>query len=149
MSGTWSFIKEINIKLSRTLFQKQLVVNDVEIFVQKATAKSFNKIFSRVWPKASSKIPHLLVSSKNFLHGYYPDLEEKLITQDKLNEALKTSKIKKEKFWIWWDFSDVVRNISPSVFEPMKNIFNLSIEKGIFPDELKIAKVTPLFKKGN
>ena len=33
--------------------------------------------------------------------------------------------------------------------EPMKNIFNLSIEKGIFPDELKIAKVTPLFKKGN
>ena len=33
--------------------------------------------------------------------------------------------------------------------EPMKNIFNPSIEKGIFPDELKIAKVTPLFKKGN
>ena len=71
-------------KLSRSLFQKQLVVNDVEIFVQKATAKSFNKIFSRVWPKASSKIPHLLVSSKNFLHGYYPDLEEKLITHGKL-----------------------------------------------------------------
>ena len=24
--------------------------------------------------------------------------------------------------------------------EPMKNIFNLSIEKGIFPDQLKIAR---------
>ena len=39
--------------------------------------------------------------------------------------------------------------ISPSVFEPLRYIFNLSIEKGIFPDQLKIAKVTPLFKKGN
>ena len=27
-------------------------------------------------------------------------------------------------------------------------IFNLSIEKSIFPDECKIAKLKPLFKKG-
>ena len=31
----------------------------------------------------------------------------------------------------------------------MRDISNLSIEKGIFPDQLKIAKVTALFKKGN
>ena len=31
----------------------------------------------------------------------------------------------------------------------MRYIFSLSIEKGIFPDQLKIAKVTPLFKKGD
>ena len=31
----------------------------------------------------------------------------------------------------------------------MRYIFNLSIEKGIFPDQYKIAKVTPLFKKGD
>ena len=29
----------------------------------------------------------------------------------------------------------------------MKNIFNLSIEKGIFPDEPKIAKLSTWFKK--
>ena len=45
--------------------------------------------------------------------------------------------------------SDVIKHISPSVFEPMRYIFNPSIEKGIFPDQLKIAKVTPLFKKGD
>ena len=39
--------------------------------------------------------------------------------------------------------------ISPSVFEPMNFIFNLSIEKGIFPDQVKISEVTSLFKKGN
>ena len=30
----------------------------------------------------------------------------------------------------------------------MRNIFSLSIEKRIYPDQLKIAHVTPLFKKG-
>ena len=29
----------------------------------------------------------------------------------------------------------------------MRYIFNLSIEEGIFPDQIKIAKVTPLFEK--
>ena len=28
-------------------------------------------------------------------------------------------------------------------------IFNLSLQKGSFPDELKIAKVTPVFKDGD
>ena len=39
--------------------------------------------------------------------------------------------------------------ILPSVFETLRHIFNLLIEKGIFPDQLKIVKVTLLFKKGD
>ena len=86
----------------------------------------------------------MLISFEHFLHGDYPSLEEKPITDDKLNEALQTLKTKKSSEIS----SDVIKHISPSVFEPMRYIFNLSIEKGIFPDQLKIAKVTPLFKKG-
>ena len=33
-----------------------------------------------------------------------------------------------------------------SLCEPLKYLLNLSIEKGIFPDDLKIAKVTPIYK---
>ena len=33
--------------------------------------------------------------------------------------------------------------------EPLKNLFNLLIVKGIFPDDLKIAKVTPIYKADN
>ena len=43
----------------------------------------------------------------------------------------------------------ILSNISPSIFEPLRYICNLSIEKRIFPDQLKIAKVTSLFKKGD
>ena len=31
---------------------------------------------------------------------------------------------------------------------PLKHIFDLSFERGIFPDSLKIAKITPVYKSG-
>lgn len=34
----------------------------------------------------------------------------------------------------------------PSVFKPMRYIFNLFIEKKTFPNQLKIPEVAPLFK---
>ena len=35
------------------------------------------------------------------------------------------------------------------IAEPLCNIINLALAKGIFPDSLKVAKVIPVFKKGN
>ena len=135
-------------KLSGTLFPKWLVVNDLEFFNKKTIAENFNKFFSEIGPKLASKIPHSLISFEHFLHGDYPSLEEKPITDDELNEALQTLKTKKSSGYDEIS-SDVIKHISPSVFELMRYIFNLSIQKGIFPDQLNIAKVTPLFKKGD
>ena len=33
--------------------------------------------------------------------------------------------------------------------EPLKHLFNHSIEKDVFPDVLKIARVTPIYKSGD
>ena len=43
----------------------------------------------------------------------------------------------------------VLSRIAPHVVKPLVHIFNLSFSTGIFPSELKIAKVIPLFKNGN
>ena len=116
--------------------------------IKKTIVGYFNKFFSGIELKLASKIPHSLISFEHFLHGDYPSLEKKPITDDKLNEVLQIWKTKKS--FVYDEISsDIAKHISPSVFEPMRYIFNLTIEKSILEDQLKIAKVTPLFEKGN
>ena len=43
--------------------------------------------------------------------------------------------------------SSVVNETSDIFFTPLKCIFNLSLQQGIFPENLKIAKVSPIYKK--
>merc|ERR1712055_79996 len=38
---------------------------------------------------------------------------------------------------------------APYISEPLANIFNASINTGTYPDLLKIARVTPVYKKGS
>ena len=43
----------------------------------------------------------------------------------------------------------LVMKIIPYVVTPLKHIFNTSLQKGIFPDSMKKARVIPLFKSGD
>ena len=45
--------------------------------------------------------------------------------------------------------ADVVKRVSDEIFVILKHTFNISLAKGVFPDKLKIARVKPIFKKGN
>ena len=50
-----------------------------------------------------------------------------------------------------WDIinAHVVKQTYSSYIEPLLHILNLSLSQGYFPNELKIAKVIPLFKNEN
>ena len=48
------------------------------------------------------------------------------------------------------NFSNKFIKLSSSILVPaLTKIFNLSIKTGIYPSNLKIAKVIPIFKKGD
>ena len=50
----------------------------------------------------------------------------------------------------WDDISaSVVKTTFQSFIEPLTHILNISITKGVFPNEMKIARVIPLFKSGD
>ena len=44
---------------------------------------------------------------------------------------------------------NIVKCVANSICTPLTHIFNLSFKNGIFPENLKIAKVVPIFKKGD
>ena len=43
----------------------------------------------------------------------------------------------------------LVKRIINAIVTPLTYIFNLSLQKGVFPDQLKVALVTPLYKSGD
>ena len=43
----------------------------------------------------------------------------------------------------------LVKLVIPCILKPLKHIFNNSLQKGFFPDIMKISCVIPIFKTGD
>ena len=68
------------------------------------------------------------------------------LTDNELKEALRSLKPNKSPGYDNIS-SNVVNETSDIFFTPLKYIFNLSLQQRIFPENLKIAKVSPVYKK--
>ena len=90
----------------------------LSFFIKKTIAKNVNNFFSEIGHKLASKISHSLISFEHFLHGNYPSLEEKHITDDKLNEAVQTLKTKKNS-----GYDEISSEISRYQFLSLGDIF--------------------------
>ena len=64
---------------------------------------------------------------------------------NELKEAFLSLKINKSPGYDDISFN-VVRNCFGPLLKPLMAIFKLSLHKGCFPEELKIARVTPIYK---
>ena len=64
---------------------------------------------------------------------------------------LKLSKYQKNKLSSGYDelSTSLLKNIINVVVEPLVHIINNSLKFGIFPDQLKLAIVVPVYKKGD
>ena len=70
------------------------------------------------------------------------------VTQPEIINLVNNTKSKKSKYH---DDIDVylVKQLIPYLVIPLEHIFNISLQTGVFPDSMKIARVIPLFKNGN
>ena len=68
------------------------------------------------------------------------------LANDEVKEALRSLKPNKSPRYDNIS-SNVVNETSDIFFTPLKYIFNLSLQQGIFPEKLKIAKVSPIYNK--
>ena len=72
---------------------------------------------------------------------------EKAISVNKFIDNLFSSKINKSAGYDDTSYN-VVKKCFGVLHKPLLHILNLSLQTGIFPAKLKIARVTPLFKGG-
>ena len=75
-------------------------------------------------------------------------MEKNSLSINELKEASFSLKTNKSPEYDDINFN-VVKKCFGEINEPLKHLFNLSLENGIFPENMKIAKVIPLFKNGD
>ena len=112
-------------------------------------ADMINNYFCTIGQSLSSSIPHTAASFKTYMHNpiknsiFCSNIEE----NELLDEILKLNPKKSPGADNIGPF--LVMHCATSFVPPLLIIFNLSLEKGIVPKELKLAKVTPIFKSGD
>ena len=93
----------------------------------------------------ASKIPNASKTFETYINKPDSIMETKRLSMNELKDAFFSLKINKSPGYDDISFN-VLKKYFSSLCEPLKYLFNLSIEKGIFPDDLKITKVTPSYK---
>ena len=91
-------------------------------------------------------IPESQTNFDQYLNPHQTLMSEANLTDDEIKEALRSLKPNKSPGYDNIS-SSVVNETSDIFFTPLKYIFNLSLQQGIFPENLKIAKVSPIYKK--
>ena len=133
-------------KCNNETLPKHLIVDKIEIHDAKSTAEKLNEFFVNIRPNLAHKIPQCNLAFKSYLPTVNTTLKETVLSENEFEEAFKTLKRNKA---LGHDGLDV--NIITSVYyefikKPLLKIFNESINLGIFPEKMKIANVTPIFK---
>ena len=148
MKKAWDTIKEVigKTKSYKNEIPKRMMINGIETFDQNKIANGFNKFFTEIGPKLANSIPDSSKNFKDFMNISETTLQESVLQDEELQEAFDSLKSNKSPGFDEIS-SSIVTSCSASIFSPLKHIFNLSLQKGIFPNSMKVARVSPIFKK--
>ena len=150
IKNTWKIINlALNKKTTKPCNTNFFNVNDDTVNKPQSIAKCFNEFFTSIGPKLASKIPLSDVDPINYIKDNYPNsFFLTPITRDELMKYV--NKLPTNKSPGHDDFSGfIIKQIAPYIADPLQKIFNLSFTNGVVPDELKIARVVPIFKNGD
>ena len=146
LKKTWQIFKNIVNKKKTCQVNPKFKLNDGSCITDKATISSkFNDFFVNIGPNLAKKIPSQNISPLQFMGDplvtsiFLPD-----VTIEEINEIITSLKNGAAG---WDEFTpNIIKDIKSLISFPLVHICNLSLQQGIFPDELKIANVLPLFK---
>jgi hypothetical protein len=149
LKKTWSAIKEIINKKVNSPKVDFFVHNNRNIYDKNKIASLFNNFFINIGKSLSDNIPSSNRSAMSYLTSHHN--ASLFLNPINRNELIKViNDLKTNSSCGPDDVSPkVVKFCHSSLIDVFLHIFNLSFSQGVFPSDLKIAKVIPLFKGGD
>ena len=146
MKKSWGIIKDIINKNKNPVHRTKFKLSNGSVTTDKmSVSEHFNDFFINIGPNLAKSIPHV----KRMPMSYLGDaLQETIflepVTCEEINSILSNLKNNATGSD---DISAVYLKMSlPSIANPLVYICNMSISEGVFPTQLKMANVVPLYK---
>ena len=150
MKKTWSILNSVVGKdSSKQSFPNTFIVNGKSITDKRLIANEFNNFFSEIGYQTGLNVPKTSINfDKYLINQNYPTMFLRPVSSD---TVINTTLSLKSKLSTGHDHisTKLLKQSIVSISEPMTHVINLSISEGRVPDQLKVAKVIPIFKSGD
>jgi hypothetical protein len=146
---TWAIMKDIINKKKDSKKTVYFTHNNRKIVDNFEISSLFNDFFTNVGSSLAKKIPASNDTAISYLKGNYPNTI--FLKPTNTVEIIKIiNDLKTNSSCGWDDISPkVIKFCHFHIVDSLVYIVNLSLSQGVFPDQLKLAKVIPLFKSGD
>ena len=149
MKETWCTIKEIlrtqkvHDKIPHTFYEEGKKFDN-----PKDIAEGFNNFFTDIGPNLANKIPNGTHNFKDYLNrNISSTFQFHEVTLPELHKIVQSIKPKPSSGHDRLS-SKLIKRIYPIICGTLLHVINLSLCTGFIPDDLKIAKIIPVYKKG-
>ena len=148
---TWQIINDLKSRKAANPSIREINLNGISISESSDLSNAFNDHFSSIGPKLANEIPlsnnnghchQKYVKSTNNRLEFHPTNSEQILKL--LNKLNKSKGAGLDKL-----SNQLIRECADLILPYISTIFNSCLTTGIFPDDWKLAKVTPIFKWGD
>ena len=125
-----------------------LKVNDKNLQQPSSISNAINRYFCNVQTEFACKLPKADRHFSTYMRRKQSTFHFAQVNEIEVYLLLESINTKKS-FGYDKVFPLLLSSAALEIFRPLTHIINLSLKHGIFPDNLKIAKVIPIFKQGS
>ena len=119
----------------------------MDVYNKPEIADAVNDFFINIGQKLTSQIPKPPKTFETYIYKLNVTMDFEPLSINQLKDTSFLLKINKSSGVDDVSFN-IIKKCFGVLFELLIYLFRLSLEKGVFPDDLKIAKVTPIYKTG-
>ena len=141
----WKLLNEISHKPARSHQDIALKINDVLCNDSQKIANEFNEYFGSIGSneQVSNPLVSDLTSDARSANSFFFEKISALEIIRIINTLNNTNSCGHDRI-----SNTLLKKIAYNISDILAHLFNLSVNSGVFPSDLKISIVIPLFKKG-
>ena len=145
----WDMINKINGKIKdKSCVIDHLKIENIKLYKGKEISNQFAKYFSNVGKNFALKTDTPIKPLKNYLNEIPSNSISMFFEPASVEEVSRTINNLKPKNSSGYDdiSNKLLKILHPVITHPLTNIINMSLQEGIFPDDMKQADTIPLYK---